>query len=343
MEAVTGAGTKASGQPGPTGRADSSGPRVVVGVDGSPGARAALAQALVYAARRGAALVVLAASPVTLMWAGGAPLDIPDTEAVRADTERRAGELLDEVRGEEPMAAIPGVAAVDARVIAAEGRPVPVLLEAARGADLLVVGSRGRGAMRSALLGSVALHCLTHAPCPVVVVHPGAATSQSPRVVIGVDGSAGSHAALVAGIDDAVRSGAEVEVLVSYVLADYWTDMTSIMVPTVEQVRADLRHRTEELVEAVVAERGAASALLTVRVHLIEGAAGEALVERAGGAELLVVGSHGRGAVRDLLLGSVALHCAMYAPCPVLVVHPQPDGSAEPAAPAAATAVPAAG
>lgn len=328
MDAVTGTGSRVSDQPGGTGRGDSSGPRVVVGVDGSAGSRAAMAEALVDAVRRGAALDVLAASPVTLMWAGGAPLDIPDTEAIRADTGRRAEELVDQVRREKSVAAIPGVGDVDIRVIAAEGRPVRVLLDAAKGADLLVVGSRGRGDVRSALLGSVALHCVTHAPCPVVVVHPGATTSQPPRVVVGVDGSAGSRAAVVAAIDEAARSGAELEVVVAYVPADHWTDMTSVIVPTVEQIRADVRHRAEEMIEGVLAGRADVGAVPAVRVHLFEGAAGEALVERARGAQLLVVGSHGRGAVRGLLLGSVALHCAMHAPGRVMVVHPQRHPSA---------------
>ncbi|MET0764641.1 MAG: universal stress protein, partial [Blastococcus sp.] len=58
---------------------------------------------------------------------------------------------------------------------------------------------------------------------------------------------------------------------------------------------------------------------------------------------LLVVGSRSRNQLRGVVLGSVALHCVMHAPCPVLVVHPKPDGSARPEAPTAATAVPAAG
>jgi nucleotide-binding universal stress UspA family protein len=328
MSTVSETDAIAGDRPEPARNRNGSRPRVVVGVDGSPGAREALALALVGAARRGAALDVVATYPVTLVWTGGVPVDIPDTGAVRADTERRVRELVDEVQREESLAGIPGIAAVAVRALTVEGRPVPVLLEAAESADLLVVGSRGRGAIRSALLGSVALHCVTHASCPVVVVHPGAPTSQPPRVVVGVEGSAGSRAAVAAAIDEAVRSGAEVEVAASYVLTDYWTDLGSIVVPSVEQIRNDLQHATEDLVEAVLAKRADGSAVPTIRTHVIEGAAGEVLVDRAQTADLLVVGSHGRGAIRGLLLGSVALHCAMHAPGPVMVVHPQRTPSA---------------
>jgi nucleotide-binding universal stress UspA family protein len=328
MSTVSDTDTIAVDRPGSARGHGGSGPRVVVGVDGSPGARAALALALAGAARRGAALDVVATYPVTLVWTGGVPLDIPDVDAVRADTERRVRELVADVGREESLAGIHGVATVPVRFLTAEGRPVPVLLEAAEGADLLVVGSRGRGAIRSALLGSVALHCVTHAPCPVVVAHSGAPTSQPPRVVVGVDGSAGSRAAVAAAIDEAVRSGADVEVVASYALTDYWTDLGSIVVPSVEQIRNDLLHGTEDLVEAVLTARADGSTVPTIRTHVVEGAAGEVLVERAQGANLLIVGSHGRGAVRGLLLGSVALHCAMHAPVPVMVVHPQRTPSA---------------
>src|SRR3954468_22280694 len=178
--------TIAVDRPGSARDSDGRGPRVVVGVDGSPGARGALALALVEAARRGAALDVVTTYPVTLVWTGGVRVDIPDTAALRADTDRRARELVDEVRREEEQAGIPGVDAVDVRVLTAEGRPVPVLLEAAEGADLPVLGSRGRGAVRCTVAGSVALHCATHAECPVVVVHPMTAPADGPpRVVAG--------------------------------------------------------------------------------------------------------------------------------------------------------------
>jgi nucleotide-binding universal stress UspA family protein len=157
----------------------------------------------------------------------------------------------------------------------------------------------------------------------MVVVHPGVAMSQPPRVVVGADGSAGSRAAVAAAIDEAVRSGGEVEVVAAYVTTDHWTDLASMVVPTVEQIRDDLLHRTEELVERVLAERADGGAVPTIRTHVVEGAAGEVLVAHARGADLLVVGSRGRGAIRGLLLGSVALHCAMHAPGPVMVVHPR--------------------
>jgi nucleotide-binding universal stress UspA family protein len=304
-------------------RRDGGGPRVVVGVDGSPGSRAALVHALTTAAQRGAELEVVSSYPVNLGWAGGSPLGVPDTEAIRAATESRAGDLVDDVRRELSTSEIPGVDAVNVRLVVSEGHAVTELLKRSEHADLLVVGSRGRGAMRSALLGSVALHCTTHAPCPVVVVHPMSSIAPSARVVVGVDGSAGCRAALVAALLEADRTGAEVEVVATYFPTDSWTDATLVLVQSVDAIRADLQRHTEELVGAVLREQARTAGASRVRTGVHEGPAAEVLLQRARGAQLLVVGSRGRGAIRALLLGSVAVHCAMHAPCPVMLVHPQ--------------------
>jgi nucleotide-binding universal stress UspA family protein len=143
--------------------------------------------------------------------------------------------------------------------------------------------------------------------------------------MVGADGSEGSRAALAAGLEEAARTGAEVEAVATYLPADYWTDLGTVVVPAIEEVRGALQQRTQQLVDDVLAQRpGHPDAPApTVRTTVVEGPAGEVLIHRARSADLLVVGSRGRGAFRALLLGSVALHCAMHAPCPVMVVHPQ--------------------
>jgi nucleotide-binding universal stress UspA family protein len=307
---------------GPT-RRDGGRPRVVVGVDGSPGSRDALVYALTTAAQRGADLDVVSSYLVNLVWTGGVPLEVPDVEAIRADTESRAQGLVDDVRRDPSAVGAPGVDAVDVRLVACEGRAVPELLKRSADADLLVVGSRGRSGVRSAVLGSVALHCATHARCPVVVVHPLASVADLPRVVVGVDGSTESRAALVAALAEAGRIGAEVEVVATYFPTDSWTDATLVLVQSVETIRADLERRTEKLVADVVLAEAATGGAPPVRTTICEGPAAEVLLERARSAQLLVVGSRGRGAIRGLLLGSVALACAMHAPGPVMLVHTQ--------------------
>ena len=139
--------------------------RVVVGVDESTHADAALRYALDEAVGRRAELRVVIACPppppLTPVEDDAAP-DPATVRAAIADAVRR--------RVEDVRRLVPGAAALEVEVLAPVGSPVHVLVEAARHADLLVIGHRGRGAWHSALLGSVGLGVVLHAPCPTVVV-----------------------------------------------------------------------------------------------------------------------------------------------------------------------------
>jgi nucleotide-binding universal stress UspA family protein len=306
---------------------------VVVGVDGSPAARAALRAALTAAADRGTGLVVLSSYAGELYWLGGAGGTAPVVMDLEVATRRLAEELVATVRSE-----VRGAAAVPVTVEVTLEPPAAALVGRSAGAQLVVVGDRGRGAVRSALLGSVALHTVTHARCPVLVVRPRAdGPAGPPRVVTGTDGSAGSRAALAAAVEEAARAGARVEVVAACGPTDTWVDLSAVA-PTREEVRDDLRARVEEAVGTVLRDRAHDARVPQVDVDVVEGAAPDVLVARARHADLLVVTTRGRGTVRGLLLGSVALHCALYAPCPVLVVRgrtradgpdaPAPDASA---------------
>ena len=300
-------------------------PRVVVGIDGSSGSREALVHALIAAARRGADLDVVSSYSIELYYVGGAPLDVPDVAAIRDDQRERAQAVIDEVRAEIPVSGVPGIQDVGITLFV-RGRPGrPGRSSSAPRVPLCWWWAAEGGAhVRSAVLGSVALHCVTHAACPVVVVHPAPVVRQPPLVVVGIDGSENARAALAAAIDEAARMGAEVEAVASYVPADYWTELDTVVVPSHEQIVESLQQQTRAMVDEVLAERGATgdAAVPAVRAEVFQGPAADVLVHRAASADLLVVGSRGRGTFRGLLLGSVALHCAMHAPCPVMVVHP---------------------
>ena len=193
-----------------------SGGRVVVGVDGSPGSRDAFRYALTAASRRAAELELVASYAGELYWMSGAPVAFRDLAEIREDTEKRVLDLLHEVAGQLGIPLDGGAGSVRTRVVAALYPAAVELTQRSGDAALLVVDSRGRGVVRSALLGSVALHCVTHARCPVVVVHPtpGRAGGAA-RVVVGVDGSDAARAALAAAVDEGARAAAGVEVVAS--------------------------------------------------------------------------------------------------------------------------------
>jgi len=134
----------------------------VAGVDGSPSARSALRWAIRQAELTGGSVdaVIAWEYPAAYGGYGMAPVGVSDVDFAGWAEKTVADEV----------AAAAADSAVDVRTQVTEGSPARVLLAAAEGADLLVVGSRGHGGFAEALLGSVGQHCVHHARCPVVVI-----------------------------------------------------------------------------------------------------------------------------------------------------------------------------
>lgn len=258
--------------------------RIVVGVDGSAPAAAAVGWAATEARLRRAELVVC--SVVEPHSVGD---DTFDSDAILSAARAAAGG--------------------QATTLTRQGDPSTELLAAGRGADLLVVGSRGRSRLTEALLGSVSRACVTHAPCPVVVVRHPSSRAPVGRVVAGLDGSVHARAALLLAAEEAQLRGTKLQVL----HAVYWDNIgTELATPTPEQLE-EWGHR---LVDAELAATGVIGDVTVVHGH-----PGGVLVQHSGDADLLVVGTRGHNPAASLLLGSVSEHCVRYAPCPVLVTR----------------------
>jgi len=139
----------------------------VVGIEGSGGAKAALRWAIQEAGFRGGCVDVVTAYSHTRIPVSPDFNYVPfDVVNLREEVERMQTTVVDEV-----LAAI-GEPDVEIRRQTVEGRPADTLIRAAEGADMLVVGSRGRGGFRGLLLGSVSQQIAQHGSCPVVIVRP---------------------------------------------------------------------------------------------------------------------------------------------------------------------------
>ena len=141
-------------------------PGITVGVDGSERSRPALEWAIREAGLRGAPLTVLAVHQVASnYWTGSRevyPTDQPATETVRKAAEDAVQQAVSQIGG-------PGPASVTVRAVS--GLPAQELVDASTDADLVVVGARGGGGFAKLRLGSVTNQVVSHAACPVVVVH----------------------------------------------------------------------------------------------------------------------------------------------------------------------------
>jgi nucleotide-binding universal stress UspA family protein len=133
--------------------------RILVGIDGSPQASAGLIWAIEEARLRGLGLRIIYAFPALVSFFG------TTAHEYYSHVEKEAKSTFDQA-----MAAAPPMDDLNVERVVEPGNPAEVLVEASRGASLLVVGSHGRDGFRGMLLGSVPSHCVHHAHCPVVVV-----------------------------------------------------------------------------------------------------------------------------------------------------------------------------
>ena len=287
--------------------------RLVVGVDGSDASGAAVAFAIWLAGTAGADLTLLHSCP-DLRLAEYAP-HTADPAVLRAAAAHGVAETAEWWRRLRHLGdyAAEG-ACVQSRVV--RGRPAAALLEAAAelDSDVILVGSHGVGSLRGRLLGSVSSQVVDHARCSVMVFHEGQASSPAhvASVVVGVDGSAGSAAAIVAGRSLALALDAKLVLAVAY-------ESTTALAPTAE-LRAEMRRHAESLLASA---RESVATDVEVIEDAREGEARQTLVEACERYRpaVLVVGTRGLGGFRGLLVGSTSRWVLNHAPCPVLVAR----------------------
>ena len=281
---------------------------VTVGVDGSVSSEQAVRWAAREARRRKAPLrVVQAVDPTAPPHRYAVPGYGPDVHEIRTRAAR--AHLQDAARAAAEEAS--GVT-VEQEIV--DGFPIPRLLDESRSAQLVVIGVRGLGGVAGLLLGSVAVGLAARGACPVAVVRGRTSAVEGP-VVVGVDGSPVSEAALEYAFDAADARSAELVVV--YAWRDLLLDRATPLEAVEQQGRAELAER--------LAGWGGKYPDVRVRRVVVRDAPARTIVELSAAAQLVVVGSLGRGCVGGLLLGSVSNAVLHRAECPVVVVRGPAD------------------
>jgi nucleotide-binding universal stress UspA family protein len=282
---------------------------VFVGVDGSDESMRAVEWAAADAARRDTGLTICHVIAEDL-------ISGHRREPLAPQIRRLADRML-AAAADRAAAVAPGVA-IQRQVCS--GHPAKELITRAREAQVLVLGRRGHSSVLAVLLGSIGLQVAGHAPVPVVVTRGD--TARGGPVVVAVDGSASSAAALRFGIDHARRTGSAVVAVhvVPYPLTAPATPMAPsptlrVTLEDAEQIRKEGAALLDEVVDRVPADGVEADR------RVLQGATAGELVAVSAAASLLVVGSRGRGGFAGLVLGSVSQHALAHAAAPVAVIH----------------------
>ncbi len=276
---------------------------VVVGVDGSDEALRAVRFGAAEAARRRVPLRLVHA----FGWVEERAVGQPALGARYRDELLAAARRFVAAAAEVAAAEAPGIDVEQQVVI---GFPIEILADESRRSQLLVVGDRGLTRFEGLLVGSVSVALAAHGECPVVVVRGGDPGSGRP-VVVGIDGTPTSEAAIAFAFDEAAARRAPLVAVHAWGLPPAGD-------PTDAGAAGTLAHE-------VLAERlaGWSEKYPDVRVQRVvaQDRPVPVLLREGGRAQLLVVGSRGRGRVAGMVLGSVAHALVHHGPCPVAVVR----------------------
>lgn len=206
----------------------------------------------------------------------------------------------------------------------AEGSPIDMLLEMSEDVTMIVLGSRGLGGLSGMVMGSVSAAVVSHASCPVVVVREDNNVTENNKygpVVVGVDGSDVSAKATEYAFAEADARDAELIAIHTWMDMQAQSSLAGLAAAqnqweAIEAQQAQVL--TERLAPLVEKYPNVAVTKIITRDRPVR-----ALAEQADSAQLLVVGSHGRGGFRGMLIGSTSRALLQSAPCPMMVVRPQ--------------------
>ncbi|SEF82431.1 Nucleotide-binding universal stress protein, UspA family [Saccharopolyspora kobensis] len=287
---------------------------VVVGIDGSSSALDAACWAAVEAARRETWLRIVFADVFAQVYLPELPT-IPLPETYSDAMARQARTWLDRAE-QEARSAAPDV---EVRTVSHTGGAAPVLIDESQRAQLVVVGSRGIGGFTGLIVGSVAVALCAHGHCPVAVVRQAPAdVDPAAPAVVGVDDRDQQEPVLTAAFEAAAMRR------VLLVAVHAWHEVGS------QRAWKDFNAAGQAAAVHAEEERYLAEAMagwadkypdVAARRVVAHGQAARALLDHAEHAQLVVVGSRGRGGLSGLLLGSTSQQLVHHAPCSVLVVR----------------------
>jgi nucleotide-binding universal stress UspA family protein len=288
---------------------------IVVGVDGSTSATYAVRWAARAAARRKAPLSIVHFWDVVPMSRSYAlALPVSYVEAVQDEGRQWLDAAAAAAREVAPDVAV--------STELSRGSAAGQLIGRSASAELVVLGSRGLGGFTGLLVGSIAVAVATHGHCPVVVVRgsrPDVEPSTDGPVVVGVDGSRTSEAAIPFAFEAAASRDAPL------VAVHTWMDLAvegAWGMPMDEAGWESVKAEELELLGERLAECTKAYPGVSVQRVVTRDRPAHTLLDHAKTAQLVVVGSRGRGGFRGLLLGSTSQALIYHATCPVAVVPP---------------------